>query len=180
MQSNDYTNVDNLYVVDTSSLLDAKLWYGRVRGFWDFFGNLILNGKILIPEAVKAEIDIGRSDDFIKKFLNNYKHKIFNFNDQILKIIEMINEDHGGYYSRHKNEYADAHVVATAIYHKKQPRLDAIEIYVISQESLNSKNDYEEKVSKGEIKPKIPNLCRKYEINHINLYRLLDMENKDI
>jgi hypothetical protein len=175
MQSGDgWAGTRNIYVMDTSSLIDAKLWYWEIRAFWLFLGDLINQGKILIPLAVKYEIDDG--DDALKKFLNDYRDKIIDPNEDIKKFINDIDEQYDGYYSSSQKNMADAHVVATALYYKeyyaKHPRLDvrSVEIYVITEESSGSET------RNGT--PKIPDVCKKYEMRHKKIRNILSLENK--
>jgi len=175
MQSDDdQTEENNAYVVDTSSLIDAKLWYERVNGFWSFLGSLIDHKRVIIPAAVKSEVDDG--DDWLKNFLNRYRHKIIDPNKEIQEIINDIDNDYNGYYSMNQKDYADVHVVATALYYKeyykKNPRLGTgeVEVYVITEESLASEENNH--------KPRIPNVCKKYGIKYEKIRNILKLETK--
>jgi hypothetical protein len=55
-------NYENLYVGDTSSLVEASIWYKRIPGFWNFLSELIDNHKLFIPKMVLIEIK--KKDDF--------------------------------------------------------------------------------------------------------------------
>ncbi|MEM3754030.1 MAG: DUF4411 family protein [Nitrososphaeria archaeon] len=167
-------NKTNIYVIDTSSLIDARKWYKRIENFWKFLEELILHKRLLISEAVKLEIDKG--NDFLKVWINNYKKYVVPINESQQKIIKKINDDFPNYIDVNNFE-ADPYVVSLAI-EKQKNRIDPdnTEIIVICEESKNEKS----KINSGELKPKIPNLCEKYELKYIKIYQLLEYENKTI
>lgn len=145
------------YIIDTSSILTQKpneIHRRKVhKSLWDNIDKYISDGIIVTCSEVEDEI----KDDDLKKWLHILQCTILPIDDEIQEnVIKIVNEHPkmieftGGTGS----SSGDAFVIATAMKYS---------LIVITEENKNKKN-------------KIPEICRSYGIDVMNITELCEKE----
>lgn len=155
----------NIYIIDTSSLIELKDHYPRdiFPGVWNKIEDLYRNKRLISPQKVKEEIN--RVDDDLKKWVN-IKKKMFVKPDeiQIQKLIEIIKENPNFVDPAKTEDEADPFLIALARKEKECGKLPFDDYIIITQESKTKQN-------------RIPTIANKYGINSMNLLELFKAEN---
>lgn len=155
----------NIYIIDTSSLIELKDHYPRniFPGVWNKIEDLYRNKRLISPQKVKEEIN--RVDDDLKKWVN-IKKKMFVKPDeiQIQKLIEIIKENPNFVDPTKTEDEADPFLIALARKEKESGKLPFDDYIIITQESKTKPN-------------RIPTIAIKYGINSMNLLELFKAEN---
>jgi hypothetical protein len=142
-----------LYCFDTSALIDSWRRYYHpdiFKPMWDEIDSMIAEGTILIPNEVKKEIGTG-DDDLVKWFKKHHGHVTHVTVEQIKIVGDIVNKyPLISHYKKVKPYHADPFVVAVAKEFKCK---------VVSYEGVNKSTDH----------PKIPDLCREYDIPHLSM-----------
>ncbi|MGC9000986.1 DUF4411 family protein [Caldisericum sp.] len=167
---------ENLYVCDTSSLVEASIWYKRIPGFWNFLSELGDNNKLFIPKMVSIEIK--KKDDFIKNWLEKNNKIIKEIDESQQKIFNQIKDENPNFIDLNRQDpNADPWVIALAYKLSKSPRIDIeAKVVVLTEESLNEPPQNND----PNWRPKIPYVCKKYKLQWKSIKYLLDLENKTI
>jgi hypothetical protein len=164
----------NLYIIDTSSLIQIKDHYDRhiLPGIWKDLEQLIIDQRLVAPEEVKNEILDG--DDNLVSWVQRHSRMFYpngdliglTQNDVLKKFPHMAKED-----SEKPN--ADPFVVALAFMISQGPQQALIShnpIVVSDEKSDLVKNP---KLPFSQIK-KIPDVCSHFElkcINHLEMFK---------
>lgn len=158
--------LETTYCIDTSALIDLKKWYSWVTfpTLWGKIGNLIKQGRLIAPQQVLKEIE--KKDDELLKWLKKHK-KMFRALDQqqVDRAKDILNKFPDLIDSEKEIPDADPFVIAVALQEKDALYLFKHKCVVITQE----------KFSRGG-KPKIPDVCKEYEIECISLVQLFREE----
>lgn len=153
-------NQQRKYCFDASAFIDSWRRYYRPNSFkqlWERIGELIKNGLILIPEEVKKEIGAGNDELIIwLKEFNSYIVAISN--EQIEIVTEIVNKyPLASQYKKPKPYHADPFVVAVG---------KLTSSIVVTYEIRNRSSD----------NPKIPDLCKEYEVEYCSVSGLFERE----
>jgi len=137
-------NVD-IYVIDTSALIDLVRWYPMDRQFfkpiWYKIEKLILSNQMIAPYEVFREIS-GKSDELKKWFHNKKGMFIHPTNNQVVLINQIKDAYDEDYWNRESNKtgaWADPWVIALALYYKEST-LISYDVKIITQENKEKPN----------------------------------------
>lgn len=167
---------DNLYIIDSSSLIEIKRRYPRrtLPGIWDDLHALCQRDQLIAPIEVKNEIL--QRDDELKAWIDNHD-KMFWENDssilektrEVLSIFPEMSD-----FNSQNNAQADPFLIGLAMYHtdQAQHRFDKREVIVVSEETSDLEKN--PKIPFSQIK-KIPDVCGHFNlkcINHLEMFKL--------
>ena len=167
---------DNLYIIDSSSLIEIKRRYPRrtLPGIWDDLNALCLADQLVAPVEVKNEIL--QRDDELKKWIEDHD-KIFWENDfpilektrEVLAIFPEMSD-----FNSQNNAQADPFLIGLAMVltDRTQHRFEKREVIVVSEELSDLEKN--SKLPFSQIK-KIPDVCNHFElkcINHMEMFKL--------
>jgi len=166
----------NLYIIDTSSLIQIKDHYDRriLPGIWKDLEQLIIDQRLIAPEEVKNEILDG--DDSLVKWVHDHARMFYPNGDLIestqnivLKTFpKMAKED-----SEKPN--ADPFIVALALTISEGPQQALISynpIVVSDEKSDLIKNP---SLPFSQVK-KIPDVCEHFKLKYINHLEMFKIE----
>ncbi len=156
----------NIYVIDTSSLIDLKPYPADIfNTLWQNLGTLAKKGRIISTTEVLEELK--KKDDEITNWAksNNSIFKTLN-PSHLAKVREILTNFPELVDPDSENPQADPFIIALALCPEVQQRLVQTIKVVVSQER-----------SKKGGRPKIPDVCAHYKIVCINLFELFRQEN---
>ena len=142
------------YVIDTCSFIALTEIYPRdvFPGVWKKTEELVDDKKIISAEEVYKELSA--KDDDIYKWASARRHMFKKLDDAIQRLVAEILNTHGSLIDvKNKKSSADPFLIATA------------RVYggiVVTEENLSG----------NENKPKIPDVCRAYNIEYIDILEM--------
>lgn len=155
------------YVIDTNVVLD--FWGsipGQIRNYdvdvkafrqiWDHIAIMIINGEILMPKAVAAELHLTVKPE-LKQWLEENENKFLEHDDCLEELTLIV--DNFDNYTKSKSQLADAIVIAMALKN---------ELTVITSER--------KKINVSLKNPYIPNVCDKVGAKSIKIAEFLIVE----
>jgi len=168
--------VENLYIIDTSSLIQIKDRYParKLPGLWADLNTMIVNKRLIAPEEVKKEILDG--DDELVPWVHDHT-PMFHDNSSLIgitqnpvleKFPEMAN------YNSEKRHHADPFVIALGLALTANPQKSLVSynpIIVSDEKSDLIKNP---KLPFSQIK-KIPDVCDYFGlkcIDHLEMFKI--------
>lgn len=148
------------YCFDTSAFTDSWRRYYKPNSFriiWDRIGELIKEGRILVPEEVKKEIGAGK-DELITWFKQYHSNVAPVTAEQIAIVSEIVNKyPLVSQYKKPRAYHADPFVVALG---------KTTSTTVVTYEKRNSSNDH----------PAVPDLCKEYGVECCSLADFFENE----
>lgn len=168
---------NNIYCMDTSSLIDAQLWFPirRIHRYWDLLEGLVYNKQLIAPIEVLKELKKNR-DPY--NWAYAHKDKLFfnNFSGKYASVQSIISECPGLIDPNKKSQIqADPYLIALVLHLKssnKQIKLNT--------EKWNTDIKYiiltEEQGTGNPNKYKVPDACKKYGIDSRSIRYLLELE----
>lgn len=153
------TPIKPKYVIDTCSLTTLRRVYPKenFKSVWDKISSLAKNNILISTEEVFEEIK--QNDDEILKWAKEHDHIFFPHTKEIQLLVKKILVSHTNLFdAKNKKSTADPFLIAVAI---------------INNCALVT----EEKPSGGPNKYKIPDVCKDYNVECIDLLTLLKREN---
>jgi hypothetical protein len=168
---------DNLYIIDSSSLIEIKRRYPRrtLPGIWNDLHALCLADQLIAPIEVKGEILF--RDDELKRWTDDHD-KIFQATDyaviektrEVLSIFPEMSD-----FNSQNNAQADPFLIGLALVHTDpaQHRLSKREVIVVSEETSDLEKN--PKLPFSQIK-KIPDACNHFKLKCINHLEMFKME----
>lgn len=165
----------NLYIIDTSSLIQIKDHYDRriLPGIWKDLEQLIIDQRLIAPEEVKNEILYG--DDSLVPWVQNHV-RMFYPNSDLIGLTQSVVLKEFPRMAKEDSEKpnADPFVVALTLMISQGPQQSLISfnpIVVSDEKSDLIKNS---KLPSSQIK-KIPDVCNHFDlkcINHLEMFKL--------
>jgi hypothetical protein len=157
------------YCVDTSTWIELKRFY-PAKSFptlWNKIEQLIKSGRLISPQEVYNELS--KKDDEVFKWVKQHRQLFINLNDEEqIALVSEIQKDFPNLVDPLKETpEADPFVIALSILDTKNHRMFGEECIVVSQEKLKSK---------GSTKPKIPDVCKYYNVKHFSILDLIENE----
>lgn len=153
------------YIIDMSALKVSKEYYPpeNATKFWNKLKDLNHEGKLVIINQIKEEINRGNETDYLK---NDFVKNVIITNTEFPEIISILakignevqNDQKEGF--RQWLKVADPYLIAYAFYLKEQGE----EVMVVHAE-----------VERGN-KLKIDSICIKYQILHNRIFELVKRE----
>jgi hypothetical protein len=167
----------NIYIIDTSSLIEMKNRYPKKNfpSLWEKVEELISKNRLISPLEVRKEIE--RGDDELSKWVKNKKiNKMFIKPDslQMQKAKEIIKKyDPLAEVEKPDNLNADPFLIALALVKKELSKKELVAMKLFKD---NVTIDYII-ITEESIKPnKIPSICKDLGINCIKLLKMIDLE----
>ena len=167
----------NIYIIDTSSLIEMKNRYPKKNfpSLWEKVEELISKNRLISPLEVKKEIE--RGDDELSKWVKNKKiNRMFIEPDslQMEKAKEILKKNPFlAEVEKPDNLNADPFLIALALVKKE---LSKKELVLMKLFKDNVTIDYII-ITEESIKPnKIPSICKDLKINCIKLLKMIDLE----
>lgn len=149
------------YCFDTSIFIDGmkKRYPPSVFGsIWNYVDKLISEARILAPEEVWEEIQ--RQDDEVKNWFKGRRQVFIREDEPTQRNVAAIMAQFPGFAAAgNERACADPFVIGMAQAHG---------LVVVSQEELVLKHKL--------TKPKIPNVCRAFKIDCLNMVKFLERE----
>jgi len=168
----------NIYIIDTSSLIEMKNRYPKKNfpSLWEKIEELISKNRLISPLEVRKEIE--RGDDELSKWVKNKKiNRMFIKPDrlQMEKAKEIINKyDPLAQVEKPDNLNADPYLIALALVKKELSKKELVAMKLFDKNSVAI--DYII-ITEESIKPnKIPYICKDLGINCIKLLKMIDLE----
>jgi hypothetical protein len=178
----------NIYIIDTSSLIEMKNRYPKKNfpRLWEKVEELISKNRLISPLEVRKEIE--RGDDELSKWVKNKKiNRMFIKPDslQMEKAKEIINKYDLAQVEKPDNLNADPYLIALALVKKERSKKELVEMKLFDKDNVNI--DYiiitEESTKPKKIpsigskeSKKIPSICKDLGINCIKLLKMIDLE----
>jgi hypothetical protein len=169
------SGTENLYIIDTSSLIQIKDRYPvrTLPGIWDDLNTLIVNKRLIAPEEVKKEILDG--NDVLVPWVHEHD-RMFRSNRHLIAltripVLEKFPEIAN--YNTEKRHHADPFVIALGMKIRDNPQkaLITFEPVIVSDEKSDLvKNP---KLPVSQVK-KIPDVCAHFGlrcINHLEMFK---------
>ncbi len=161
---------DTLYVVDTSALIDMKLYYpiSIFESLWKKCTTLAHNSRICAPDAVFSEI-MRKDDELASWAKRRYRYLFQECTDfQVEKVQEILSEFPNLIDHNRETEQADPFVVALGLERRDGPQKPLVPqtVVVVTQERTTPKRSTRKK------KVVIPEVCQHYDlpcITHIEM-----------
>lgn len=167
---------NNTYCIDTSSLIDAQIWFPikRVHKYWDLLEGLVYNKQLIAPIEVLKELKKNRDP-----YNWAYAHNRLFVNDFPKKytLVQSIIRECPGFIDPNKKSQvqADPYLIALVLHLKssnKQIKLntekgntDIKYIILTEEQGTGNPNKY-----------KVPDACKKYGIYSSSIRYLLELE----
>ncbi|MFN3976327.1 MAG: DUF4411 family protein [Aquificaceae bacterium] len=156
----------NIYIIDTSSLIEMKNKYPEdtFPTLWEKMNELYTNGRLIAPVEVKKEIEKG--DDKLTEWIKDKKNMFIKPDkSQTNKVKEILSEF--SYLAKPEKEgpNADPWLIALAIVknNEEKTKIFSYEYVIVTEESRRNQR-------------KIPAVAQHYNINCINLMELFRKE----
>lgn len=154
------------YVFDNNTLtaIFRHYYFGRFPSFWEKFNYLVNTKEILSVREVKKELQERNIDiwSVIKKWSNNYPDFFSNpTNEELRFITEIYSVKHFQQNIGQKNLYKGKPVADPFLVAKAKVNMS----FVVTQEKYKTKAS------------NIPNICRHFDVNYIDLEGFLIKEN---
>ena len=159
-----------IYCVDTSALIDLARQYPRnvFPGLWRELDALVDAGRLIAPVEVKKEIEQG--EDLLSQWARRRRRMFVGLTPAQLAWLTRILEAFPAFAGEAKPPpYADPHVIALVLSRRSEGRqvlFPQAEHVVVTHERPNPKG-----------KPRMPDVCRHYQIECIRLPELFQREN---
>jgi hypothetical protein len=164
----------NLYIIDTSSLIQIKDHYDRriLPGIWKDFEHLIIDQRLIAPEEVRKEILEG--DDSLVPWVQRYA-RMFYPNGDLIGLTQNVVLKQFPRMAKEDSEKpnADPFVVALAIMMNQGPQQSLISYNPIVVSDERSDLIINPKLPSYQIK-KIPDVCNHFRlrcINHLEMFK---------
>lgn len=154
--------------MDTSALIHMKMYYPRdvFASLWENMENLTTVGRLVCPQQVFEELE--KKDDELLEWAKIHKSTFREVDAEQIRIVRGILARFPELVDAQKTtEEADPFVIALAIYGGEQRTLWEQKHVVVS----------EEKPSGPGGRPKIPDVCKSYDVEHLLLIELFREEN---
>jgi hypothetical protein len=166
---------DNLYIIDSSSLIEIKRRYPRhtLPGIWDDLHALCQRDQLIAPIEVKNEIL--QRDDELKAWIDDHDKMFWENDSSILektrKVLSIFPEMSD--FNSQNNAQADPFLIGLAMLHtdQAQHRFDKREVIVVSEETSDLEKN--PKLPFSQIK-KIPDVCGHFKlkcIDHLVMFK---------
>jgi len=144
--------LDYSYSIDTSSLIHLKHYPSDVfQSLWENLENLIQNGRLISPREVLKELE--KRDDEILKWARIHKKMFRDLDPEQTKIVTDVLSN----------------FLTLIDPNKETPDADPFVIALAKSEGC-SVITQEKKTTDPNSKPRIPNVCEKYNIKAISLF----------
>ena len=147
-----------IYCIDTSSLITIQRIYplSVFPSLWDNMSELVKEGQLVAPREVLEELRQGGDDEILQWAKNNSYMFLELDSEQIEVAKQIINDKEFEGFVDYDKEIpeADPFVIALIVVKKRQATLFSEEWIVITDEHHADPGK----------KPKIPNVCKKYDI----------------
>lgn len=156
------TKTKEVYVIDTCSLIAMTETYPQdvFPGVWEKVEDLIDEGKIISAEDVYEELS--SKDDDLYKWAGIRNHIFKELSDDIQESAIEILDTHSNLIDiKNKKSSADPFLIATARVHCG---------IVVTEEDFSG----------GDHKSKIPDVCRDYKVDCINVLEMFRRENLNL
>ena len=156
----------NHYVIDSCSLIDLNK-YSPIDVFpslWEKLSSLINQGFLVAPKEVFKEIT--ERDDELAKWAKRQARLFIEPTENHVKIVREILEKHNSMVDADRKNDADSWVVALAVDLKNSPQRQIIPVKIVVVT--------EEKIKGNQIK--IPLVCQEYDIEAINIMKMIRTE----
>lgn len=154
-----------VYSVDTSALIDLGRWYPRsvFRKLWQEMKVLVTQGRLIAPPQVREEIK--RQDDELLRWVRAQKRMFVQLQSVHLQCVSEILGHFPDLIDPNKQtEDADPFVIAVALA-RKRGHLFGSDYVVVTQERLRSHG-----------RPRIPNVCQHYGIECLDIFQFFARE----
>lgn len=158
---------DNLYIIDTSSLVNLAKWnpHDMYVSVWQNVESLVSDGRLIAPQAVMDEVSIG--SDQLAKWARNHKGMFRLLSNSQIAQASKILGDYPALVDPDK-ETADADPFVVALALDRNPRPTLAEVgrarVVVCDETLRGR------------KIKIPFVCSRYGLNCISVLEMFRTE----
>lgn len=156
-----------MYLLDANVFIEAKDRYYRMStfsGYWDWLDTQFQSGELCSIEMVYDEVS--KSDDNFSSWIKSRREYFLNVDDaetqSVFTNIAQSVMENSVYKDTEKAKFlgvADPFLIA------KAKTLDAV---IVTHEVL---------VPENSTKVKIPNICRSFDIKHLNTFELLELLN---
>jgi hypothetical protein len=163
------TTIENFYVMDTSSLINLKMESPKdiFPGVWKKIEALIDEGRLLSPEEVMNEIEMGHLDDELIIWTKENRRMFKRLNTTQIQKVKEIQEKFPALVDPEKETPdADPFVIALALEQKTMTTIDGVmrRTIVVTDERKRGK------------KIKIPLVCEKMDVECIDRMELFRRE----
>lgn len=157
----------NIYIIDTSALIDLKPYPSDVfKTLWTNIERLIKRARLISPKQVLDELS--KKDDVLFKWAKRNRTMFKDLTqNQIVKVKEIVNKFPTLIDVNKEIQDADPFVISLALITESQQKIILIEEkkIVITQEVYK------------ENKINIPQVCKFYDIEYLNIIELFRREN---
>lgn len=153
----------NLYIIDTSSLIELKNTYPQdiFPTLWEKIDELIKQKRLIAPSEVQKEIEQG--DDELNKWAKDRQQMFIDFTEIQFKKIKEILKKYPNLAKEDKTQpNADPWIIALALEYSERKTLWQKKIYIITEESKTKNN-------------KIPTIAKVLSNNQIESLNLIEL-----
>ncbi len=157
-----------VYCVDTSAWIDLKDIYPKriFESVWTKIETLVDDNRIISPQEVYAEIE--QVDDDLYKWFKNHRQIIRNLDEEQIALAKTIESQFPRLVDPDKEiPVADPFVIALAKIETRNLTMLDSKCIVVSQEKPRSSTAS---------RPKIPDVCEAYDVEHFSIIEFFDNE----